>query len=159
MRWGCISIKQSKKLKASERALKEERALLVSRVEERTRELSLANAEISGASRLKDEFLANMSHELRTPLTVIIGIAEIFNEQIYGTLNEGQSSQMQMIVKSSHQMHTLVNDILDMSRIEASKLKLAPQIVHVDDICQSAMAKIKPQADKKEIRITYRAYA
>jgi len=147
--------KTEQKLKASERTLKEERALLASRIEKRTRELSLANAELSGASRLKNEFLANMSHELRTPLTVIIGIAEIFNEQIYGTLNEGQLSQIQMIVKSSHQMHALVNDILDMSRIEAGKLKIALQIVRVDDICQSAMAKIKPQADKKEITITY----
>jgi len=147
--------KTGQKLKASERALKEERALLASKVEERTRKLSLANAELSGASRLKDEFLANMSHELRTPLTVIMGIAEIFNEQIYGTLNENQLNQIQMIVKSSHQMLTLVNDILDISRIEAGKLKLAPQMIHVDDICQSVIKKIRPLADEKGITTTY----
>lgn len=143
------------KLKVSESALQEERALLSKRIEERTRELSLANAELSRASRLKDEFLANMSHELRTPLTVILGIAEIFYEQIYGTLNEEQLGQMQMLVKSSRELLTLVNNILDISRIEAGSLKLSPQIVQLDKICRDAVKEVTPLADPKDIEIIY----
>ncbi len=143
------------KLKVSERKLQEERALLTRRVEERARELSLANAELSRASRLKDEFLANMSHELRTPLTVILGIAEIFHEQIYGTLNDEQLEQMQMLVKSSRELLTLVNNILDISRIEAGSLKLSPQIVQLDKLCRDAVKEVTPLAEPKDVEITY----
>jgi len=147
--------KTEQKLKASERALEKERALLAIRVEERTRDLSLANAELSRVSRLKGEFLANMSHELRTPLTVIMGVTEIFKEQIYGPLNDRQLNQIRMIDKSSRHLLTLINDVLDISRIEAGKFKITTQIVHINDICQSAMSMIKPEAEKKGITITY----
>lgn len=143
------------KLKASEKALQEERAMLARRVEERTRELSMANAELSRASRLKDQFLANMSHELRTPLTIIIGITDILNDQAYGPINEKQQQQMGMITKSGRHLLALVNDILDISRIEAGKLKITLQDVPVNEICQAAIEMTQAAADKKNITITY----
>jgi signal transduction histidine kinase len=76
----------------AEADLAQERALLARRVEERTAELSLLNAELARAARLKDEFLANMSHELRTPLNAVLGMAEVLQMNVYGPLNERSSA-------------------------------------------------------------------
>src|SRR2546430_11779955 len=90
-------IAESIERKQAEAALREERAFLARRVEERTAELRMANAQLERASRLKDEFLASMSHELRTPLNAILGLSEALQEEIYGQLNEKQLKTLNTI--------------------------------------------------------------
>ncbi|HRQ23817.1 MAG TPA: PAS domain S-box protein, partial [Anaerolineales bacterium] len=86
--------------------------------------LRLANAEMEAALRVKDEFLANMSHELRTPLNAILGISESLEEQIVGNLNEKQLKYVQTVHESGRHLLDLINDILDISKIEAGHMEL-----------------------------------
>lgn len=146
--------------KRAETALEKERAMLARRVEERTAELSAANAELSRASRLKDEFLASMSHELRTPLNAILGMSEVLQEQAYGPLNEKQSKAINSIDESGRHLLTLINDILDLSKIEAGKFQIEIVPVSLEDVCQASLRFVKQIALKKRIRIssTFDAY-
>ena len=90
-------------------------------------ELNLANAELAQASRLKDEFLANMSHELRTPLNAILGLSEALVEQVYATLTPRQLKSVTTISTSGQHLLVLINDILDLSKIEAGKTGTQPR--------------------------------
>lgn len=142
--------------KQAEAALAEERALLARRVEERTMELSVANAELGRTARLKDEFLANMSHELRTPLNAILGLSETLLERISGPLTERQARSVQLIEESGHHLLALINDILDLSKIEAGKLELYFEQVLVEPLCQASLQFIKQMAFKKCINISFK---
>lgn len=143
--------------KAAEMALAEERTSLSKRVEERTAELSKINDELTRASRLKDEFLANMSHELRTPLHTILGHSEILDEQIYGALNEKQRKAVGLIAKSGHHLLSLINDILDLSKVESGKLDLYISPVVIIDICRECLEFIDQSAADKHIRLDFQA--
>lgn len=140
----------------AEAALAAERASLARRVQERTAELSIANAELAQAARLKDEFLANMSHELRTPLNTILGMAEVLRLNVYGPLTEEQVKALGYIEESGKHLLALINDILDLSKIEAGKLDLQIGVVHVPDVCQASLLFIRQIAQKKEITISSR---
>jgi signal transduction histidine kinase/DNA-binding response OmpR family regulator len=139
----------------AEAALEKERVLLARRVEERTAELSAANAELARASRLKDEFLASMSHELRTPLNAVLGLSEALQEQVYGPLNEKQLKSLRTIEESGRHLLSLINDILDVSKIEAGKLGLEIASVSVEPICQASLRLIKQTAHKKQIEVIF----
>ena len=128
---------------------------LEQRVVERTAELHQSNAELEHANKVKDEFLATMSHELRTPLTSILGLSESLLEQRRGSLNDNQQKSLEIIGFSGRHLLELINDILDLSKIEAGKFDYFPQQVSVDDICNSSLAFIKSQASKKSITVTY----
>jgi len=128
---------------------------LEQRVAERIAELRQMNAELERANRVKDEFLANMSHELRTPLNSVLGLSESLLEERRGSLNDYQQRSLQIIEASGHHLLELINDILDLSKIEAGKLVFYPQPVFVDELCRSSLAFIKAQAAKKSIMITY----
>ncbi len=128
---------------------------LEQRVIERTAELNRTNTELEHANRIKDEFLANMSHELRTPLTSILGLSESLREQRRGALNDHQEKSLEIIESSGRHLLELINDILDLSKIEAGKFDYYPQPISVDDICRSSLAFVKTQATKKSITITY----
>jgi len=141
--------------KQAEDALMEERALLAQRVQERTAELSAANAQLARASRLKDEFLANMSHELRTPLTGILGLSEALQKQVYGPLSEQQIKTLRAIEESGRHLLDLINDILDLSKIEAGRLELQMSLVIVSDMCQSSLRMIKQVAQKKKLLVSF----
>ena len=117
--------------------------------------LQLANAEMERAVRLKDEFLANMSHELRTPLTGILALGENLLEAIYGPLNERQEKALRNIDISAQHLLSLINDLLDLSKIEAGRLELDLQPVGVNDICQASLVFVKEIAHKKEIKLSY----
>ena len=99
-------------------SVQESHATLETRVADKTRDLELAN-------RHKSEFLANMSHELRTPLNAIIGFSEVLADQMFGELNAKQMEYARDIHGSGHHLLTLINDILDLSKIEAGRLELA----------------------------------
>ena len=124
------------------------------RIKAQTSKLTLANAELARAAGLKDEFLANMSHELRTPLTAILGGAEALQEEIYGKLNAGQMKFASLIERGGNHLLSLINDILDIAKIEAGKLELHKEITPVDKICQGSIRLIKQIAAKKRISIS-----
>ncbi len=117
--------------------------------------LQLANAEMERAVRLKDEFLANMSHELRTPLTGILALGENLLEEIYGPLSERQEKALRNIDISAQHLLSLINDLLDLSKIEAGRLELDLQPVGVNDICQASMVFVRETAHKKAIKLLY----
>lgn len=126
------------------------------RVEERTIELNQKNTELERANRAKDEFLATKSHELRTPLNSILGLSESLLEQRRGKLNDHQQKSLQIIGSCGRHLLELINDILDMSKIEARKFDFYPQTIDVGTLCQSSLAFVKEQAMQKSITTIYK---
>ncbi|MBD2325723.1 PAS domain S-box protein [Alkalinema sp. FACHB-956] len=116
-------------------------------------QLQHTNEELLRATRLKDEFLANMSHELRTPLNAILGMSEALQEQIFGTLNDRQLRSLKTIENSGHHLLALINDILDVAKIESGQVTLEYQSTNIKLLCQSSLTFIKQQAFKKNIQI------
>ena len=119
------------------------------RVEERTRELQAANLQLVDVSRHKSEFLANMSHELRTPLNSILGFSELLAQQTYGPLTEKQARYVDNIHTSGHHLLALINDLLDLSKVEAGKLELHPQSFHLREALEATLHAIRLQAEAK----------
>lgn len=140
--------------KQVEAALANERGLLAQRVAERTVDLSRANAELARAARLKDEFLASMSHELRTPLNTILGMTESLEELIYGPLTADQVEALRHIDESGRHLLTLINDILDLSKIEAGKLSLDLQPVDARAVCEASLRMIMQGAQQKRLQVS-----
>ena len=136
-------------------SLQKANSQLERRVSERTAELNKSNAELERANRAKDEFLANMSHELRTPLNSILGLSESLLEQRRDTLTDHQEKSLQMIESSGRHLLELINDILDLSKIEAGMFDFYPETIILEDFCRSCLAFVKSQAVKKSITITY----
>ncbi|NUO80122.1 PAS domain S-box protein [candidate division KSB1 bacterium] len=122
--------------------------------EERTAALNVANAELARAARLKDEFLASMSHELRTPLNAILGISEALREEVYGPVNDGQRTALNNIEESGRHLLSLINDILDLSRIEAGKLELEIDPFSVESVCAASLRFIQQMALHKGLNIS-----
>ncbi|WP_370572493.1 ATP-binding protein [Methanomethylovorans sp.] len=118
-------------------------------------EESLLEAKVAAetASRTKSEFLANMSHELRTPLNSIIGFSDALMEGYFGELNPKQVRYIQNVSTSGRHLLNLINDILDISKVEAGKMKLFPECIHVDYLLEEMVALLQPIAAKREIRI------
>ena len=133
----------------------DERALLAERVEQRTAELQLSNAELARAARAKDEFLATMNHELRTPLNAVLLYAESLAAQMNGPLNPRQLRAATGIHESAEHLLTLINDILDVAKIEAGKLDLQLAAICVESACQSTLRLVTELAYKKSIKVTY----
>lgn len=139
--------------KALEMSLAAERALLAERVQERTAELQSANQQLSKALRMKDEFMASMSHELRTPLNAILGITEALQECIFGPLTDRQLKSLRTVEESGRHLLAVINDILDLSKIEAGKFDVELVPVHLQTVCQASLQFIRPAAEKKQIQL------
>ena len=105
------------------------------------------------ASRLKSEFLANVSHELRTPLNAIIGYSELLLSGTYGQMVEKQADRLERVYRSGRQLLVLINDILDLSKIEAGKMALEPTKLDVPMLIRDALGTIQPNADIKNLPI------
>jgi signal transduction histidine kinase len=118
--------------------LLEERDTLESYVEERTRALSMKNAELGRALQHKDEFLASMSHELRTPLSAVLGLAEAMLDGLAGPITDDQKSWLTDIAASGKHLLALINDILDLARIESGGLELSLKRVEPSDVVWSS---------------------
>ncbi len=119
---------------------------LEAKVEERTRELENAVSVDKASDQAKSEFLASMSHELRTPLNSIIGFSQVLQEQYFGTLNEKQAEYVSDVVGSGKHLLSLINDILDLSKVEAGKLELDITKVKIADLVRSSLVMIKEKA-------------
>src|SRR5204863_8976415 len=117
-----IDITERKQAEESLRQLNEE---LEARIEARTEELAAAMLKAQESDRLKSAFLAAMSHELRTPLNSIIGFTGVILQGLAGPLNEEQTKQLDMVRTSARHLLALVNDVLDISKIEAGQLEVA----------------------------------
>lgn len=117
-------------------------------------QLILSNAELYRATRLKDGFLANMSHELRTPLNAILGMTEGLQDEMFGPLSDRQKSAIDTIEHSGQHLLELINDILDLAKIESGKLELQLAPVSVNHLCTSSVAFIRQQAIAKNIQLT-----
>ncbi|MBB6097747.1 signal transduction histidine kinase/DNA-binding response OmpR family regulator/CHASE3 domain sensor protein [Deinobacterium chartae] len=120
--------------------------ILSAQLQARSAEVDLKNRELQHADRLKSEFLANMSHELRTPLNAVIGFSELLAEQVYGPLNERQLGYLREIQHSGEHLLNLINDILDLSKIEAGRMDLALEAVRLTDVLRSAEAMLRERA-------------
>lgn len=119
-------------------------------------ELRAANMALEKAAQLKDEFLASMSHELRTPLTGVLGLSEALQLETYGPLTENQQKALKDIESSGRHLLELINDILDLSKIEAEKLDLQLEACSVSEICQASLQLVKGMAEKKHQKIEFK---
>ncbi len=139
--------------KRADQLLRQERSMLEQRVAGRTMELQEANAQLARANRLKDEFLANMSHELRTPLNAILGMSEAMEEEIFGPITANQKQALTRVQESGQHLLSLINDVLDLSKIEAGKMTLDYEVVEVSPLCESAMRLVKDLAHRKNLTL------
>ena len=117
------------------------------------RELELRNREVERANRLKSEFLASMSHELRTPLHAIIGFSELLAEQSAGQLNDKQRRFTTHILQGAQHLLELINDILDLSKIEAGRLELRSEEFRMNTAVAEVLSNIRPLGTAKQITV------
>jgi hypothetical protein len=137
----------------TEEKLQQLNSELEERVNRRTAELEVAKERAEQADRIKSAFLATMSHELRTPLNSIIGFTGIMLQGLAGPLNPEQQKQMTMVQNSSRHLLSLINDVLDISKIEAGQLDLSYESFDLRASIEKMIKLIIPQVDKKGLDI------
>lgn len=137
------------KLQALTQQLKEQ--VQQAEISKQVAEVAKRDAEV--ANQAKSEFLATMSHELRTPLNAILGFAENLQDKILGDLNDGQLKAIATIENSSYHLLSLIKDILDLAKIDAGKLEIAPGPTAFEGFCQECIQFIYPLAQNKKIQL------
>jgi signal transduction histidine kinase len=118
------------------------------------REIHEKSRQLEAASRHKSEFLANMSHELRTPLNAILGFSEVLAERMFGEVNEKQAEYLQDILSSGRHLLSLINDILDLSKVEAGRLELELGRFHLPTALDNALTLVRERATRHGITLT-----
>ncbi|MEB3210242.1 MAG: ATP-binding protein [Leptolyngbyaceae bacterium] len=122
-------------------------------VQERTRELQQQKQLADAANQAKSQFLATMSHELRTPLTSILGFSSVLLQEIYGPLQPKQLKYLEAIYTSGEHLLSLINDLLDLSKIEAGREELEIALFPITEVCHACITQIQDQADEKELTV------
>ena len=117
-------------------------------------QMQVANDELALATKMKDEFLANMSHELRTPLNAILGMNEGLSEGMYGPITEQQKESFEVIRQSGSHLLDLINEVLDLAKIESGSAELELAAVDVGRLCETSIQLVTQQADKKNIQVS-----
>ncbi|MDX2271812.1 MAG: PAS domain S-box protein [Cyanobacteriota bacterium] len=130
-----------------------ERAQTQQQLTTSNQQLAISNEKLARATRLKDEFLANMSHELRTPLNAILGMSEGLQEGVFGSISAEQQRALETIERSGSHLLELINDILDLSKIEAGRVELDAKPTPVAPLCAASIAFVRQQALQKQIQI------
>jgi signal transduction histidine kinase len=131
---------------ATQSALAIQNARLFREIEEKSRQLETA-------SQHKSEFLANMSHELRTPLNAIIGFSEVLSERMFGEINDKQAEYLGDILESGRHLLSLINDILDLSKIEAGRMELEPTDFDLPNAIDNTLTLIRERAQRRGIAL------
>jgi PAS domain S-box-containing protein len=149
-----VFIRDITERKQAQEALKQAYDQLEIKVAERTAELAVAKERAEESDRLKSAFLAAMSHELRTPLNSIIGFTGIILQKLVGPLNDEQFKQLTMVQGSAYHLLSLINDVLDLSKIEAGQLTVAAEAFDLQDVIRRAVATVSPLAEQKQLQIT-----
>ncbi len=132
-----------------------DQARLAQQVTSQSAELEQANASIQKASTARDEFLSTIGHELRTPLSTIIGLTYALQCQVYGPVTEKQAGSLETILGTTRHLSSLVNDILDLSAIQAGKMKLEIRPLSLPPLLDACMVFIDQQAFRKSIKVSF----
>ena len=127
---------------------------LEQKVKERTAELEIARDQALVATQHKSEFLASMSHELRTPLNAVIGFSDVLLEKMFGDLNEKQEEYLQDILSSGQHLLALINDILDLSRIEAGHTELEVSTFNLATTVENTLVLVRERAVRRRVDLT-----
>ena len=157
--WNAVSVPERKVIYAVARDIterkrsEEERQKFMVSLETANRELELRNREVERATQLKSKFLASMSHELRTPLNAIVGFSDLLADGIPGQLNDKQQRFVNHIKQGSAHLLQLINDILDLSKIEAGQLELRCEQFLVKEALPEVLSTIRPLAMAKNIQV------
>lgn len=146
-------------LESSNRALLAEREGLERRVSERTADLQAALVDAQAASAAKTQFLAAMSHELRTPLSAIIGYSEMLQEAAEADAREGDAADLERVLRAARYLLGLINDVLDIAKVEAGKLVIERKEVDLQELLREALDNVRPQAqlNRNGLRLTCQA--
>ena len=124
-------------------------------LEERTEALRMMNEDLKAALHMKDQFTASMSHELRTPLNAILGYAELLESGVGGSLQSTQEDYVRKLTVSAEHLLALINDILDLSKINAKSAGLDLAVIEVNKLCHSAVDLVRSEAQRNRIRLEF----
>jgi signal transduction histidine kinase len=133
---------------------RDELGALASNLNRMNDELGRLYEELETASRHKSEFLATMSHELRTPLNAIIGFSQVLKEQMYGELNAKQADYVDDVLSSGQHLLNLINDILDLAKVEAGRMELHPATFALPELLENAVSMVRERATRQGISVT-----
>jgi PAS domain S-box-containing protein len=147
--FGVATITDITARKMAEEALREAQGELCALTADLERRVAERTAELARAARAKDEFLASMSHELRTPLNGILGVTEALVEEVYGPLNERQEGALGRVGESGRHLLSLINDILDVAKVEAGKIELCPGPLDIAELCRASLRLVAEPARRK----------
>ncbi|MBW4519606.1 MAG: PAS domain-containing sensor histidine kinase [Scytolyngbya sp. HA4215-MV1] len=125
----------------------------ITELKQRWQLLEAQNRELTENSRLKQEFIATTSHELRTPLTAILGFSNILLQEFFGELNLKQKDYLERIHNSGRHLLELINDILDLSRIEADRLEMELELVSISDLCENVVSVMRERSSSQGLML------
>nr|MBA3534717.1 response regulator [Ardenticatenales bacterium] len=135
--------------------VKKNQEKLVTELETRISELQEANEELRALDRMKSEFVSTVSHELRTPLNIIIGHGEVLEDELFGELNPHQKRYVSNIVRSARHLYDLVQDILDLSKIESGRLSIHRQRFTLTEVLEELRIMLEPMAESKGLYFSF----
>lgn len=147
---------QRREMELSHRAeLYEAEAKSAAQLSELNKQLQERQAELEQAMGVRNRFYASMSHELRTPINAVIGYSTLMIDNIYGPLNEKQREGLQRTLRAARHLLELVNDVLDLSKIEAGKIELSMQPVNIATLIDDLFVTVRPLADEHGSKLTF----